>query len=167
MNENDFAKLVRQYSSLIFTVCHRLVKDYHEAENLTQETFLAAFLSIDRFTGSDYKPWLVRIAVNKSKDHLKSASYRTTHAYDSQIMDAIKPVTDRDMFERAETLETMIAACQKLPPPYNRVATLHYVEDRSFEEISKILGKPVKTVQTQVYRARDKLRKMLKEDMKC
>jgi RNA polymerase sigma-70 factor (ECF subfamily) len=166
MNESDFTNLVKQYSALIFTVCYRLVKDYQEAENLTQETFLTAFLSIDSFVGSNYKPWLIRIAVNKSKDYLKSAYYRTTNAYDNQTLDEIHSDKSNSI-EQTETLESIKAACHKLPPPYSDIAILHYIEDKSFEEISDILDRPLKTVQTQVYRARDKLRKRLKEDMKC
>ncbi|MDD3693222.1 MAG: RNA polymerase sigma factor [Oscillospiraceae bacterium] len=168
MNESDFANLVEQYSSLIFTVCFRLVRDYQEAENLTQDTFLTAFLSIDRFTGTNYKPWLIRIAVNKSKDYLKSAYHRTTNAVDNQTLDTIQnDKTNYGLIEETEQLETIKAACRKLPPPYCEIALLHYVEDKSFEEIANILDRPLKTVQTQAYRARDKLRKKLKEDMVC
>ena len=76
MNDQEFTNLVRQYSKLIFTVCQRFVKDYQEAENLTQDTFLTAYRAIDSFVGNNYKPWLVRIAANKCKDYLKSAYVR-------------------------------------------------------------------------------------------
>ena len=75
MNDEAFAGLVRDYSRLIYTVCRRLVHDDQEAENLTQDTFLTAYRAIGRFQGEHYKPWLVRIAVNKAKDHLKSAGH--------------------------------------------------------------------------------------------
>ena len=65
MSESLFAQIVSQYTKLIFSVCYRLVDDYHEAENLTQETFLTAYKAIDNFVGDNYKSWLVTIAANK------------------------------------------------------------------------------------------------------
>ena len=69
-------RLVQQYEKLVFTVCFQMIRDYHEAQNLTQETFIAAFRHLDSFQGNDYKPWLIRIASNKAKDYLKSAYAR-------------------------------------------------------------------------------------------
>ncbi len=164
MSEAEFTKLVDQYSALVFTVCYRLVHDYHEAENLTQDTFLTAYLNIDRFSGTNYKPWLVRIAVNKSKDYLKSAYHSTTSAVDCQTIEVLQASEpDYSPIEAAERIEAIRAACHKLGPPYREVALLHFIQDKSFEEISEILNRPLKTVQTQGYRARDKLRKELKE----
>lgn len=73
-----------QYEKLVFTVCYQLVHDYHESQNLTQETFLAAYRHIDTYQGENYKPWLIRIASNKAKDYLKSAYARRVQLdYDS------------------------------------------------------------------------------------
>ena len=76
MKDQQFEAIVKQYEKLVFTVCYQLVKDYHEAQNLTQETFLSAYKHIDSYHGDNYKPWLVRIAANKAKDYLKSAYFR-------------------------------------------------------------------------------------------
>lgn len=166
MSDAEFTKLVIQYNKLIFTVCQRFVNDYQEAENLTQDTFLTAFRAIDNFVGDNYKAWLVRIAVNKCKDFLKSAYYRTTQAVEEETLDAFP---DRNSVyeevEQNDRMEMVRRACENLPDPYREVALLHFMEDLSFDEIARRLGRPVKTVQTQGYRARDKLRKMLKEEM--
>lgn len=167
MNDLEFTKLVRQYNKLIFTVCHRFVRDYQEAENLTQETFLTAFRAIDNFIGDNYKPWLVRIATNKCKDYLKSAYYRTTEATEQETLEQVRD--DSAIYEEVEATEqiTLVrGACERLPAPYREVALLHFIEDKSFDEIALMLNRPVKTVQTQGYRARDKLRKMLKEEIR-
>ncbi len=66
MKDQQFEAVVKQYEKLVFTVCYQLVKDYHEAQNLTQETFLSAYTHIDAYQGDNYKPWLVRIASNKA-----------------------------------------------------------------------------------------------------
>lgn len=166
MNDLEFTKLVRQYDRLIFTVCNRFVRDYQEAENLTQETFLTAFRAIDNFVGSNYKPWLVRIATNKCKDFLKSAYYRTTEATEQETLERFED--SGTVYEEVETSERVLQirnACDSLKPPYREVALLHFIEDKSFDEISLELNRPLKTVQTQGYRARDKLQKMLKEEI--
>ena len=87
MDDEAFAGLVRDYSRLIYTVCYRLVHNEQEAENLTQETFLTAYRAINHFIGDRYKPWLIRIAVNKSKDYLKSAAYVLTNPTELETLD--------------------------------------------------------------------------------
>lgn len=167
MNHSEFTRIVNEYSRLIFTVCHRFVKDYQEAENLTQETFLTAYRAIDNFIGDQYKPWLVRIATNKCKDYLKSAYYRTTEATEQETLEQVRD--NRDISEETESTERILMvkhACYSLKDPYREVALLHFIEDKSFEEIALTLNRPLKTVQTQGYRARDKLKKILKEELR-
>lgn len=166
MSDIEFTQLVNQYTRLLFSICYRFVKDYHEAENLTQDTFLTAYRVIGSFEGENYKPWLVRIATNKCKDYLKSAYSRTTQATEDEVLSL---VPDGDLVEvqveNDDGVERIRAACESLPDTYRDVALLHYLEDRSFEEIAVLLDRPVKTIQTQVYRARDKLRVLLREEL--
>ena len=67
---------MQQYQKLIYTVCLQFVHEPHTAEDLTQDTFLSAYSAIDRCEPQYYKQWLVRVAANKCKDHLKSAWVR-------------------------------------------------------------------------------------------
>ena len=73
MTTLEFSKMVQQYQALVYTVCHQLVPDVQEAQDLTQETFLAAWRAIDRCPPGYEKQWLARIAANKAKDYLRSA----------------------------------------------------------------------------------------------
>ena len=68
--------MVQKYQALVYTVCHQLVPDVQEAQDLTQETFLAAWRAIDRCPPGFEKQWLARIASNKAKDYLRSAWVR-------------------------------------------------------------------------------------------
>lgn len=159
-----FTKIVKEYTPLLFTVCYRLVHDYQEAENLVQETFLTAYKAIDRFQGTQIRPWLIRIAVNKSKDFLKSALHTTTEPVEDDMLEttAASPPIYKEL-EETEGYERLKMACANLPPPYNEVALLRFVEEKSYEEIARILQKPLKTVQTQGYRAREKLKQHLQD----
>ena len=64
-------QLVDRYQDLVFTLCYRMVGNYCEAQDLTQETFLAAWRALDRFDGQYEKAWLCRIAANKCTDFLR------------------------------------------------------------------------------------------------
>lgn len=166
MSDLEFTKLVNQYTKLIFTVCHRFVGDYYEAENLTQETFFTAYRAIDNFIGDNYKPWLVRIATNKCKDYLKSSYVKTTSAVEQETLCAVEDTYSLQNEVEVEDSVSMIRrVCENLPEPYREVAILHFLEDKSFDEIALELGRSVKTVQTQGYRARDKLKNILKEEL--
>ena len=66
MRESEFEELMKQYQNLVFTVCYQLVEDYQEAQNLTQETFLAAYRFVDNCEGKHIRPWLCRVAANKA-----------------------------------------------------------------------------------------------------
>ena len=70
MNALEFDRLVQKYQSLVYTICRQLVADEGYAQDLTQETFLAAWRSMDRCPAGYEKQWLARIASNKAKDIL-------------------------------------------------------------------------------------------------
>ena len=73
MTKDQFSQLVSQYERLVYTVCFQLVRDAAAAEDLTQETFLSAWLHRDGIPQGYERQWLGRIAANKAKDHLQSA----------------------------------------------------------------------------------------------
>lgn len=165
MSEEKFEKMVAAYSRLIYTVCLKLTNDYQEAENITQETFIAAFKSGDKFVGDNYKAWLVKIASNKCKDYLKSAYLKKIKPVAVEDLNDI-PDNDNpmDILVASEEAENVRIAIGSLEEPYKSVARLYFLEDKPFEELAVILDRPVKTVQTQVYRSKEKVRKLLKED---
>jgi len=164
MNEINFEKMVAAYSRLVYTVCYRLINDYHEAENITQETFITAYKMADKFVGDNYKAWLVKIASNKCKDYLKSAYMKKIQPVDIEDLASI-PSQDNpaDTLVALEEAEDVREACSNLEEPYKTVATLYFLDEKPFDEVAAILNRPVKTVQTQVYRSKVKLKEILEE----
>lgn len=77
-----FNAMMEQYEKLVYTVCLRFVHDEHLAQDLTQETFLSAWVHRSACPDGAQKAWLCRIAANKAKDHLKSAWARRTQLTD-------------------------------------------------------------------------------------
>lgn len=175
MTNEDFRLLVEEYQKLVFTVCYQMVGDYHEAQNLTQETFLSAYRHIDRCEIAYIKPWLARIATNKAKDYLKSAYMRRVHlsedidvdiGMDSHGGNRPHDRTPDDIFLEKEEIAQVKDRIYSLKEPYLKVSVLYFLEEKSVTEIAELLGRPVKTVKTQLYRGKNILKERLEESMK-
>ena len=141
-----------------------MTNDYFTAEDLTQETFLSAYSSLDRFDGRNERAWLSRIATNKCLDHLKSAASRTTPAEDDELefRAGASPGLE-DEYMNTQLGRDVRAACESLREPYRSVAVEYFCEDMPLSQIAERTGEPLKTVQTRAYRAKKMLRENLKE----
>lgn len=173
MTNEDFRLVVEQYQKLVFTVCYQLVKDYYEAQNLTQETFLSAYKHIDRCQVAFIKPWLVRIATNKAKDYLKSAYMRKVSLSEDIDVDVGQRGKDPqdilahapdDIFFAKEEIAQVKEQIYLLKEPYLKVSVLYFLQEKSTAEIAELLDRPVKTVKTQLYRAKNILKENLKKE---
>ncbi len=135
--------------------------DYFMAEDLAQESFLAAYRNLDSFEGENEKAWLCRIATNKSIDYLRGAGRRAVPTedifFEQQSENGGSP---EDICLEKEVKERLLEYCGRLKPPYNEIAKSVYYDEKKAVEIAKERNENVKTVQTQIYRARDMLRKI-------
>lgn len=86
MNALEFDRLVQKYQPLVYTICRQLVADEGYAQDLTQETFLSAWRSMDRCPAGYEKQWLARIASNKAKDYLRSAWARRVNTPGDDVL---------------------------------------------------------------------------------
>ena len=152
---------MRQYEKLIYTVCYQFTQNHHTAQDLAQETFLAAYRRIDACDPAHYRPWLTRIAANKAKDHLKSAAHQREHPVDFLPEQAVRDGPEEALLQSVgeEDLRKHIRA---LKEPYRAPAVLFFLENRTIPEITKALNRPEKTVYTQLSRARKLLQNSLK-----
>lgn len=173
MTDQEFSQFVTKYEKLVFTICYQFVKDYQEAQNLSQETFLSAYRHIDNYQGDNYKPWIARIATNKAKDFLGSAYSRRVvlASADNNDEDNLLafPMVDTDplpdeAYISKESTNRVEEVIRSLREPYRQVCILYFLEEKSTEEISLALGRPKKTVDTQLYRAKGILQNLLKEE---
>lgn len=166
-NEN-FIRLIDQYQNLIFSLCLKLTGDYFVAEDLTQDTFVAAYQNLGKFDGAAEKAWLCRIAGNKCIDYKKAAERRAQPTEDGELPEADgKSVQSNEPLQcvlNQELMRELKEYCKALPPPYGKIACWHFVEDRTAREISEWTGVGIKTVQTQIYRAREMLRKSYRKE---
>ncbi len=137
-----------------------MIGNYFTAEDLAQDTFVAAYTHLERFDGQHEKAWLCRIAVNKCLDFLKKESHYTS----SDNTELLQTLADTENVETQvlaqEAAQELQRACNGLKEPYRSVAIAHFCEEKSVPEIAQEQKKNSKTVQTQLCRARTKLQKL-------
>ena len=155
------SELVRQYERLGYTVRCQRVRDGPAAEDLTQETCLAAYLHQESMPEGYERQWLARIAANKAKDYLQSAwNRRAVLPGDEGIPPGLAPPAEEVVLERAGA-DDIRAAVAELKEPYRPVCRLCLLEEKSPEEAALALGRPVKTIHTQLSRGKRLLRERL------
>ncbi len=165
---NKIIELVTKYQNLIFSICLKLTGDYFVAEDISQDTFLAAFEKLYSFDGNNEKAWISRIASNKCIDYLKAAERRCSPVEEENFpeqpaQDSNEPLQE---YLNTEVLNDLEKKCNELPEPYRVIAIEHYLRGHTAREISDSYGKSIKTIQTQIYRARNMLKSSIrKEDL--
>ncbi|WP_242970359.1 RNA polymerase sigma factor [Blautia sp. An249] len=154
--------MIDQYQNLIYSVCLKAVGNPFDAEDLTQETFLAAYKNLADFDGTYEKAWLCKIAARKCLDFLKNSGRRTIpteEEYFARLPDSHNSA--EDTYLQRESQSQTEALCRKLKSPYREVAIEHFCLELSAREIAIKHQKNLKTIQTQIYRAKAMLKKLL------
>jgi RNA polymerase sigma-70 factor (ECF subfamily) len=163
-----FDHLIRRYRERLFGVVYNLTSNREDAADLTQDAFIKAFQSIQRFSGqSTFFTWLYRIAVNSAISHLRKNRLRAFFSLES--LDADEPVardvvaaltdktdSERDAFVR-ELQERLNAAMQKLSIKHRTVVTLFEIDGLSHQEIAEVMGCSVGTVRSRLHYAKQLL----------
>jgi RNA polymerase sigma-70 factor (ECF subfamily) len=164
-----FRPLVQRYQRLAFSVALRMLGSRADAEDIAQQAFVDAFNALERFDGEGrhhaFSTWLLRIAVNRSKDVLKSKR-RTEEPLErdvggSEAAFAYDPPTPEANASSGESRARLEHALLKLPTKYREVLVLKDAEDLSYEEIRGILQLPITTLKIRVLRARAMLREIV------
>ncbi|MBD5395848.1 MAG: sigma-70 family RNA polymerase sigma factor [Lachnospiraceae bacterium] len=160
-SESRLSELIDLYEKLVFSICYKITGDYFIAEDLTQETFLSVFQKYDTFDGGNEKAWICRIATNKSIDYVRSAGHKGVPTED----DFFEGITEKrgspeELCMEEEIKRGLKVSCESLKPPYDEIAKDYYLKEMSAVQIAKKRNANLKTIQTQIYRARDMLRKI-------
>lgn len=159
--EEQLSALIDSYQHLVFSICYKMTSDYFASEDLTQDTFLSAYDHLKDFDGKYEKAWLCRIATNKCLDYLQSAGRRSIPTEDVGIHEvSTSGETPESICLEEEVRAILLARCRSLKPPYDEIAKAYYYDEMDAAEIADRRGMKIKTVQTQIYRARAMLRKL-------
>lgn len=160
-----FDYLVDTYQKLVFSLCFKVCGNQFDAEDLTQDTFISVYKNLSTFDRNYEKAWICKIASNKCLDFLKSAKRRILPTEEEKL-DTYEDErgTPEEEYLQKESKLMVYNICQKLREPYRTVATEHFSNEKSVAEIAHERGSPKKTVQTQVYRAKSMIRKIMREE---
>ena len=159
----DFEKFIKDYEKLVFSICFSFTKNYFDAEDLAQETFISAYssLHVGNFDDINPKAWVAKIAVNKCKNYLKS-SQRKIYPAEDNIFSNMPTTEDSpaDYIIKKEQSEKLYRLCNELKEPYKTVSVKYFCENVKLSEYSLQSGVNLKTLETQLYRAKKKLSKL-------
>jgi RNA polymerase sigma factor (sigma-70 family) len=159
-----FDQLIRKYRERVFGVVYNLTSNREDTSDLTQETFIKAFQSINRFQGHcSFFTWLYKIAVNTSLSHLRKNRLRSFFSLEkihedgtnAQILEQLtdKNGADRDTYLR-ELQQKLNEAMQKLSIPHRTVITLFEIDGLSHSEIAEVMGCSEGTVRSRLHYAK-------------
>lgn len=169
-SDEKFIQLLEQYEKLIFSICYHTTNHYFDAEDLTQETFLSVYKSLESFDGQNEKAWITRIATNKCLDYMKRAERKSRPVEPIELEDSLdmqqseNRAAPENMVMENQVKEQFRILCKQLKEPYDKIAYTYFYEEKTPQEIAVTTGKNVKTVQTQIYRARSQLRKLWRKE---
>ena len=155
-----FGLLVDKYKSSVYALAYTKLRNFHDAEDITQEVFLKAYQKLSTLKRWDnFLAWLFSITVNSCKDFLKSSARRPDRDYiedqDATLWDA----SSIDAYRSESVVESIREAIDGLPEIYRQTLTLYYLGGLNSKEIARFLGTSANTVNQRLMRARTKLKK--------
>ncbi len=168
-----FRCLVERYSPSLFNLAYRLTGNAADAEDLTQESFLQAFARLPSFRlGQRFHPWIYTIALNLCRSHLRRRSLarwlplgeRNDEARGARPEPRAPALDPEQQILSGEAERCLQRAIRALPAKYREVFVLREAQQLSYEEIASLLGLPLGTVETRLFRARRRLVDSLSAD---
>ncbi|MBE6561149.1 MAG: RNA polymerase sigma factor [Ruminococcaceae bacterium] len=148
MDRNLIQPVIDRYASVLYRAAFTLLQNRQDAEDALQETLLRFITRAPDFHDEEHKKaWLIRVAINVSKDMLR---YRNRHDY--------LPLDEFSETEMNSEQYGILEEVMVLPLIYREVILLYYIEDYPVRKISEILTVPESTVKKRLQYAREKLR---------
>ncbi|MCH1624593.1 RNA polymerase sigma factor [Ferdinandcohnia quinoae] len=166
---SDFKKQVltdwyEQYSDSLFKYICMMTRDYQEAQDLTQETFIKAYNKYEFFEGrANVKTWLFSIAHNVTVDFLRKRKPLRMIEVLFQAMKDHSPLPE-DIIEMNDSIRELYKALGNMKASYREVIILRKIKEFSIQETSQILNWPESKVKITLHRALPVLEQQLKKE---
>ncbi len=182
-----YGQIAVRYQHRLYNAIVRMVGDREEARELTQETLVRGLSKIESFRGeSQPYTWLFRIAVNLSISRLRKVQRRRTFSLnatgrnnarpgrsdDDQAAGLVERIRSKDQSDPSEQAEhrergeQVVAALGRLDPEYRAVLVMRDIEGFDYQQMADVLGLPLGTLKSRLFRARLAMRDELKEYLK-
>jgi RNA polymerase sigma-70 factor, ECF subfamily len=162
-DDEAFRELVDQYKDLVFGLIARTVQDRSRAEDLAQEVFLRIHRGLPYFRGeARLSTWIYRIVANVC---LTEREPRAAVSLDDERT-TIRPGTADRRFGDLELRDRLEKAIARLPANYRLLVAAHYLKGVRYEELAEALHMPLGTLKTQLYRAKQQLRRLLETELR-
>jgi RNA polymerase sigma factor (sigma-70 family) len=171
-DDRAYKQLMKKYHDAIYNFIYRMIRDKQQVEDLTQEAFIKAFGSLANFNEEyAFSTWLYKIATNNCIDYIRKRKLQLysidkpiqsrESEYSFELPD-LSYEADRELISEQRS-RLLNEAIERLPEKYRTVILLRHTEEKSYEEIAKMLKLPIGTVKAHIFRAREILYKSLKE----
>jgi RNA polymerase sigma-70 factor (ECF subfamily) len=171
-DKRAFGLLVVKYQRKLGRLLSRMIRDQSEVEDVVQEAFVKAYRALPNFRGdSAFYTWLYRIGINTAKNYLVAMGRRPQVVTEIEVEDAENydsgaelrttdtPETELMSKQVAQTVNDTVAA---LPEELRTAITLREIEGLSYEEIANLMGCPIGTVRSRIFRARETIAEKLR-----
>jgi RNA polymerase sigma-70 factor (ECF subfamily) len=165
-DQDAFALLVQRHQRFVFNLVFRMLGQYEEADEVTQETFLAAWQGLSGFRGNArFSTWLYRIAYNCALKQLEQRKRDQALQLAIQVEQADQWINNDERIGadiEAHDRQTIVREhLSNLPAKYRIVLVLRHLQEMTYEEMAEILTMPIGTIKTHLFRARNLLKERL------
>jgi RNA polymerase sigma factor (sigma-70 family) len=172
--------LLERYRSYVYQAAFSVLREPLYAEDAAQEAFVKIYYALPQYEYQGFKTWLTRIVVNHSIDYRRKLQRRREQPVDwsadeaaagqagaafaaAAVIHASGPPTEADVLRRLEA-EELRSRLGTMPGTYREVVSAYYFDELTCQEIADRQGSSVRTVESQLYRARIWMRKHWKEE---
>ena len=166
--DSDFTELYRTHLRDVYSYAYYRIGNHHDAEDLTEQTFLQAYRHFERAlresNGRPLRPWLIRIAHNLAANYYRDRSRRPQTALDDAVVLTAPHPTEQVVEEREEVQE-VLAGVANLPDDRREALIMRFALDMDNREIARALGRSEGATKVLIHRAIKQLEQGLKEEV--
>lgn len=163
-DQRAYASLVNRYQHMVFTLVYSMLRNKEEADEVAQDAFVKAYLSLKQFRGdSKFSSWLYRIAYRTCLDYIRKNAKHKMDCIDDK---SAKYMSDNaaESYNELEQKEQTVRDCiEKLPAEESAFVKMFYFDKMSLSEIADIVGISENNAKVKLFRIRNKLKTMLEE----
>ena len=165
-NTSAFDEIVKRYQRKVYMLARRILGNHEDADDVAQEVFIKLFYSLNDFKGeSSLFTWIYKITVNECNSFLRKKKIKEFVQIDD-VVNLLKfsQTPEQELLDKEEK-NLIERAIEKLPAKQRMVFVMRFFEDLDYQEIAKILNKPIGTLKANYFHAVKKIQKFIKDEM--